>query len=163
MAKRPPPRPDEPPRVLLLIETSTSWGTGICEGIAQYAQEHGRWRFTIEPTGKNDLLRLPKNWKGDGVLARVNSQALADDLVASRLPAVNVSWYHFGFPDIPRCTANEAACAELAMRAPLRPRAAPLRLHRAAQPARLCRRRWAHASPSSPASSECSVQGLCYA
>lgn len=109
----PPPDNADRPRVLLLIETSTSWGTGICEGVAQYAHERGRWRFTLEPTGKNDQLRLPAKWRGDGVLARVNSQALADDLIASKLPAVNVSWYHFGFPEVPRCTANEAACAEM--------------------------------------------------
>jgi len=115
MTRTPPTPTRDRPHVLLLIETSTSWGTGICEGIAQYAQEQGGWRFTIEPTGKNDLLRLPKRWRGDGVLARVNSQLLADDLIASRLPSVNVSWYRFGFPEIPRCTANEPACAEQAI------------------------------------------------
>lgn len=107
--------PSDRPRVLLLIETSTSWGTGLCEGIARYAQKHGGWRFTIEPTGKNDQLRLPRNWQGEGILARVNSKALSDDLIRSSLPAVNLSWYHFGFPAIPRCTADEAACAELAL------------------------------------------------
>ena len=102
------------PHIALLIETSTSWGTRVIRGISQYAQEHGPWVFFLEPRGTYEKLTLPTGWKGDGVIARVTTQALADQLLATGLPSVNVSWYDYGAPKIARCTNNEKTCGRLA-------------------------------------------------
>lgn len=98
-------------RVALLIETSTSWGSGIVEGIANYAAERGSWQFFLEPRGRFERLLLPPEWHGDGVIARVAHTALSDQLVELKLPCVNVSWYPFGEGQIARCTTDEKAAA----------------------------------------------------
>lgn len=102
-------------RVALLIDTSTSWGAGLIEGIADYAKAHGRhWLFSIEPRGKYEPMMLPDTWKGHGVIARITHSRLAAQLIAAQIPAVNVSWFSYGENLIPRCTCDEAAAAEMA-------------------------------------------------
>jgi len=84
-------------RIALLIETSTSWGTNIVKGIADYALTHENWFFRLEPWGKYERLTLPQGWDGDGIIARVNYDRLAHQIAATKKPAVNVSWYSFDF------------------------------------------------------------------
>jgi LacI family transcriptional regulator len=101
-------------RIALLIDTSTTWGTGLIEGIAEYAHAHEDWQLVLGPRGKYDRSLLPAGWDGDGVIARITHQDLADQLAALPVPTVNVSWYHFGETSIPRCTCDERAVAALA-------------------------------------------------
>ena len=81
--------------VALLIETSTSWGANIVKGIADYAASHANWYFYLEPRGKYERLTLPRDWTGDGVIARVTYEELAREIMETGKPAVNVSWYSF--------------------------------------------------------------------
>ncbi len=104
-------------RVALLIDTATSWGTGLIEGIAEYAKASGKnWVFSIEPRGKYDRTMLPEQWNGHGVVARITHSPLAEQLIAMRVPAVNVSWYPIGESLIPRVTCDEQAAAKLAFK-----------------------------------------------
>ncbi|MBN1853592.1 MAG: hypothetical protein JW829_12745 [Pirellulales bacterium] len=64
-------------RVAILVHTSTSWGTQLIDGIADYAQQHGSWLFYVEPRGVYERLRLPRGWSGGGIIARVTTEALA--------------------------------------------------------------------------------------
>ncbi|XAL98329.1 DNA-binding transcriptional regulator [Phycisphaeraceae bacterium D3-23] len=98
----------------LLVDTSTSWGSGLIQGIAQYARKVGGWRLGVAPAGRSERLRLHPEWVGHGIIARVNSEELADEIIASGAPAVNVSCYDHGLPDIPQCTVNEQIVGEMA-------------------------------------------------
>lgn len=101
--------------VAILIETSSSWGKGLVEGIGEYCRSLDRpWTFFVEPRGKYERLLLPDNWTGDGVIARVTHEALAKQLLERKLPAVNVSWYRFGDGLIPRVTADESQAGRVA-------------------------------------------------
>ena len=106
----------KPTKVALLIDTATTWGSGLIEGIADYAHKSEDWRLYLRPWGKYERLTLPKEWSGDGVIARVTHPELAEQIIDSQLPAVNVSWYRFGGTTIPRCTCDEASIAELAVK-----------------------------------------------
>ncbi|MEO1496211.1 MAG: DNA-binding transcriptional regulator [Planctomycetota bacterium] len=102
-------------RIALLIDTATSWGAGLIEGIAAYAKDQRlSWLFSIEPRGKYEPMMLPEGWRGAGVIARVTHSGLAEQLIAQRIPAVNVSWFSYGENLIPRCTCDEVASGELA-------------------------------------------------
>lgn len=104
-------------RIALLIDTATSWGSGLIEGVADYAKARKRrWSFSFEPRGKYDRMSIPDGWQGDGVVARITYAELAEKLIASRIPAINVSWFRYGENIIPRCTCDEAAAAEMAAR-----------------------------------------------
>lgn len=56
-------------KVALLIDTATTWGSGLIEGIAEYAHAHQHWQCFLGPRGKYDRSILPDNWDGDGVIA----------------------------------------------------------------------------------------------
>ncbi|TWT76051.1 Xylose operon regulatory protein [Posidoniimonas polymericola] len=102
-------------RIALLIDTATSWGQGLIEGIASFARDHERnWLFSIEPRGKYDRMLLPPTWRGSGVIARLTHADLANQLISLKIPAVNVSWYSLGASVIPRCTCDEQAAGKLA-------------------------------------------------
>ncbi len=109
-----PDRMSKAPRIALLIDTATTWGAGLIEGITEYAQTAGNWSFFLEPRGKYDRMLLPTGWRADGVIARITHQDLATQLIETRIPAVNVSWYRFGENLIPRCTCDETSAAQLA-------------------------------------------------
>ena len=101
-------------RVCLLIDTSTSWGARIIRGIGRYAGEAGGWLIHVEPRGRYDRFRIPQGWSGDGIIARLNRKTLAEEIRASGLPAVNVSWYPFEGERIVLCTVDERATGRMA-------------------------------------------------
>lgn len=101
-------------RVCLLIDTSTSWGTRIIKGIGRHAQEMGNWLINVEPWGRYERFRVPDGWEGDGFIARINRQTLAEEIVATGLPTVNVSWYPFVGERIARCTVDAEATGRMA-------------------------------------------------
>lgn len=78
-------------QVALLIDTSTGWGRNIIRGIDRYAREVGNWDLSLQPYAQTDYIPLPVRWSGDGVIARVAGQKMADELMHSGLPVVNVS------------------------------------------------------------------------
>lgn len=101
-------------RVCLLIDTSTSWGNRIIEGVGRYANEVGNWLINVEPWGRYEQFHVPAGWDGDGIIARITRRTLADEILATNLPAVNVSWYPFTGPRIARCTVDEKATGRMA-------------------------------------------------
>lgn len=79
------------PHVALLIETSREYARGLLRGVARYQQEHRPWSVYFEPHGLDDP--PPEwlvGWQGDGILARVNSREMADTILASGIPTVDV-------------------------------------------------------------------------
>ena len=101
-------------RVCLLIDTSTSWGIRLIKGIGRHAQEVGNWLIHVEPWGRYERFHVPQGWDGDGIIARINHEELADEITASRLPTVNVSWHPFCGERIARCTVDPSATGRLA-------------------------------------------------
>lgn len=100
-------------RVALLIETSTSWGRRLIEGIGNYARQQGPWEFYIEARGINEHIELPAGWDGDGVIARIHTPALAKQLQRRKLPTVNVSSSDAAGKLFPRALVDERVIAQL--------------------------------------------------
>lgn len=78
-------------RVLLLVETSLASGRDILCGIARYVRKRADWVLFHKPRGLD--ARAPRwlsDWKGDGIIARVQSTALAEAVRATGLPVVDV-------------------------------------------------------------------------
>jgi LacI family transcriptional regulator len=104
------------PRVALLIETSKSMGRGILQGVNRYVKEHEHWSIYLEP---RDLGTEPptwlQRWKGDGIIARVSEPRIAEIVLKSKMPAVNVS---AALPELPfpRVECSPSSQARLAAR-----------------------------------------------
>jgi len=58
---------------------------------------------------------LPEGWQGDGVIARMSSKKLYDELVAFGKPVVNVSGIELKGVNVPRVTSDYRASAKLAV------------------------------------------------
>jgi LacI family transcriptional regulator len=101
-------------RVCLLIDTATSWGTRLIKGICRHAQEVGDWLINVEPWGRYERFRVPDRWDGDGIIARINRQTLVEEIAATGLPTINVSWYPFAGERIARCTVDAQATGRMA-------------------------------------------------
>jgi LacI family transcriptional regulator len=98
----------------LLIDTSTSWGVRLIKGISRHAQEAANWLIHVEPWGRYERFRVPEGWDGDGIIARINHEALAKEIKAINLPTVNLSWYPLSGKRIARCTVDPKACGQMA-------------------------------------------------
>ncbi len=102
------------PRIAILVETSTEWGSGIVAGVGRQVElMGGPWELWLEPRGRTEMLAVPTDWRPDGVIARVTHPALAADLIRSGIPAVDVSWFRLD-DRIPRCSVAEDDAARVA-------------------------------------------------
>jgi LacI family transcriptional regulator len=102
----------QPYRVVLLLYTNYDYDRLILQGIARYARLHGPWVFCT--SGNDPLLPLPlneshnlatfpksrsksrlkislpflKKWGATGIIGRIQTAELLDDILEARLPAV---------------------------------------------------------------------------
>ncbi len=78
-------------RVALLIEATRSYARGLIRGVARYNREHQGWSIHFMPQGLGEP--PPKwlaKWEGDGILARIDDRAMADAVLATGLPVVEL-------------------------------------------------------------------------
>jgi LacI family transcriptional regulator len=80
------------PRVAVWIETSRGYARGLIRGVAAYVQQHGPWSIYFTPHGQHDPLPTwLRTWRGDGILARIENRQMAQVLLATRLPLIDLS------------------------------------------------------------------------
>ena len=76
----PPRRPASPPspRVAILVEASNAYGRGLLAGIHRHLREHGPWTVLLPEHGRGTPpLEMLARWQGDGVIARIETEAIA--------------------------------------------------------------------------------------
>lgn len=104
------------PRVALLVETSKAFGRGVLLGVNRYVKEHEHWSIYLEP---RDLGTIPPpwlaTWSGDGIIARISEPRIADIVLNTGLPTVNVS---AAMPELtlPRVESNPHSQGKMAAR-----------------------------------------------
>ena len=103
------------PRVAILVDTSTSWGRRIIHGVASYVRKHGPWQLFVEARGMEERLRVPAGWRGDGVIARVNSLAMSREIEALGVPVVNVSGIRLSRMCFPQVTTSQKHLADMVL------------------------------------------------
>ncbi len=90
---------DASPHVAILIETTGAYGQGLLRGVARYNRERGAWSTFYQPRGIHDSLPpWLKKWRGDGILARVETQEVADFIKKLRVAVVNLRATMPGLP-----------------------------------------------------------------
>jgi LacI family transcriptional regulator len=100
--------------VALLIETSNAYGRGLIEGIVQYVRHHEPWSLFLpeQERGAAPPAWLAQ-WRGDGLIARIESPAIAALVRKTMLPVVDVSAARH-LPGVPWVETDDAAIARLA-------------------------------------------------
>lgn len=77
--------------VALLIETSLASGRDILRGVGRYVRDHEPWALYHEARSLEDgLPGWLQRWKGDGIIARVQNQAIAKAVRTMKIPTVDV-------------------------------------------------------------------------
>lgn len=100
--------------VALLIETSNSYARGILEGITDYARLHDCWSIYLPEQDRGG--RPPRwlsQWKGDGIVARIETNEIAKALRKLKLPVVDVSAARH-LEEIPWVETDDKAIAKIA-------------------------------------------------
>jgi len=100
-------------KVALLIDTARETGREILQGIIRYNRENGPWLTYFQPQGVEE--EPPKwlaGWKGDGILARINSQRAAIMIQKTGLPVIDVRAATV-LPTIPRMEVDNDLLAEM--------------------------------------------------
>jgi LacI family transcriptional regulator len=91
--------------VALLIETSLASGRDILRGIARYVRKHAPWSLYHEAHGLTEAVpSWLKGWRGDGIVARIQTPAIAEAIAETRIPAIDV------LRVIPRSPSSLGAC-----------------------------------------------------
>ena len=105
----------KPPHVALVIETSTEVGRGLIRGIGKYMKAYGPWSVFIEERALDSPLpRWLRNWKGDGIIARIQNDAMAEALVEIGIPVVNVRRFETKF-NVPSVWEDNSQLCRLAV------------------------------------------------
>lgn len=78
-------------KVAILIETSRAYGRGLLRGISRFNQEKRSWSTYFQPQGLGDAPPpWLRTWKGDGIIARIEDQRLAKEVIAADVPTINL-------------------------------------------------------------------------
>jgi LacI family transcriptional regulator len=101
--------------VALFIETSNAYARGVLEGIVAYVRHHKGWSVYLPEQERG---RKPpgwlKSWKGDGIIARIETDEIAQMLKEADRPVVDVSAARH-LKDIPWVETDDQAIAKIAV------------------------------------------------
>jgi LacI family transcriptional regulator len=100
--------------VALLIETSNAYARGLLEGIIHYHREHDAWSIYLPEQERG---AAPPSWLKesdiDGVIARIETDAIAKAVSSLKVPVVDVSSAR-RVPNIPWIETDDQAIAKIA-------------------------------------------------
>jgi LacI family transcriptional regulator len=100
--------------VALLIETSNAYARELLHGIQSYARENRHWALHLTEQGRGETPPAwLRSWRGDGMLARVETKSVAAAVRQAAVPVVNVSAAGLA-PEFPTVISDSAAIARLA-------------------------------------------------
>jgi LacI family transcriptional regulator len=101
--------------VALLIETSNAYARGVLEGVIDYNRHHERWSLFVpeQERGASPPTWLP-GWKGDGIIARIETDEIANAVRSTNLPVVDVSAARH-LPGIPWVETDDEAVVRMAV------------------------------------------------
>jgi LacI family transcriptional regulator len=102
------------PHVMLLIETSDSYGRGLLLGIRRYLGQNGPWSLFLELRARDSAPpRWLRTWHGDGILSATETRVFADVVRSLGLPTVELRSPHLN-PGVPWVGYDNQAVGGLA-------------------------------------------------
>jgi LacI family transcriptional regulator len=112
------PRPPSPTvrrrkRVALIIETSNEYARGLLHGIRAYIRAHEHWDIDLDERRRGEATAWLDDFKGDGVIARIENAAIAAEVLKCGHPRVDVSAAR-QVPGIPWVETDDTEIARLA-------------------------------------------------
>jgi len=82
-------KPFKRPRVALLVESSRAYGRGILSGVAKFVREHDPWSIFFQDLNLcDDTPEWLKNWRGEGIISRLENRDVVRVIQRLKVPAV---------------------------------------------------------------------------
>jgi LacI family transcriptional regulator len=107
----------DPRRVVLLIESSRSYGRNLLTGIAAYARAFGPWTFYHEERTFGALSAATpaaiERWRPHGIIARMENDAFIRRIRRLKVPTIDLL-HEEGVRGIPSVVPNQQAISRLA-------------------------------------------------
>jgi len=101
--------------VALLIEATNAYARGLLHGVARYEHEHGGWTVYFEPHASDaPPPKWLRNWRGDGILVRVENRRIARAVLAVGVPVVELR-RKTTLPGVPSIGPDNGAVTRLAV------------------------------------------------
>ena len=100
-------------RVALALPLGVPHLERTVNGISHYANQHGKWRLAMSPDSLVLSVQDLRGWTGDGIIARINTQAEAQAVAQLEPSVVNVSGV-FAESPVPRVTVDNLAVGRTA-------------------------------------------------
>jgi LacI family transcriptional regulator len=111
-----PPSPPKLPRVALLIETYGA-GRDMLRGVARYVRESGPWALRHEERMQQFVEgwvpRWLSDWQGNGILGRLETDAIIEAVRQARVPTVHLLGVRPGLP-FPEVLPDHTAIGKMA-------------------------------------------------
>lgn len=102
------------PQVALLIESSNAYARDLLHGIRSYLRSHEAWSLSLSERGRGDgMPAWLRRWRGQGIIARIESPGMAGQLRRLGVPVVDVS-NGLEEPVFPRVITDSRAATRLA-------------------------------------------------
>lgn len=101
--------------VALLVETSNAYARGVLGGIVAYVRGHKPWSLYLPELGRGDTPPAwLARWRGDGIIARIETPEIARAVARTGLPVVDVSAGRH-LPSVPWVETDDREIARLAV------------------------------------------------
>jgi LacI family transcriptional regulator len=100
--------------VALLVETSNGYSRGLLEGIVAYTKQRANWSIYLSEQERGAMPPKWLNaWKGDGIIARVETAEIGNRLKKFEVPIVDLSATRH-LPSAPWADTDDQSIARLA-------------------------------------------------
>jgi LacI family transcriptional regulator len=100
-------------RVALIIESSTTFGRQVLQGVARYVRSHQPWSIFLE---QREFGAMPPAWllrrKWDGIISRPTNRKLAEAFRRMKMPVVDLNSLHADLP-FPRIRSDNEAIGRM--------------------------------------------------
>lgn len=104
-----------PLRIALIVGTVCWYDRELIDGIAAYSREHGPWRLVLQAdTTRHRVEPWVRQWKPDGVLARITGPRMAKEMRGLGIPVVDLL-EESGSSGIPRIVCDDRAVVQRAV------------------------------------------------
>src|SRR5690349_13172166 len=102
------------PHVAVCVDKARAYGRGLLHGVADYVELYGPWSIFVDPYSNGQLdPQWLRRWQGDGILADVGDASVAQRLLRSGIPSVDV-YGRIQVESLPRVGNDEVAVGRLA-------------------------------------------------
>lgn len=99
-------------KIILFVETATTYGRELVYGIAKYSRFHGPWEFYNESFAKDKVAHKLDDWGADGIIIRVSKRT--KELLKMGLPTIFSPCFEPPMDGLPNIIPDDQAIAEMA-------------------------------------------------